>query len=538
MRFIREDYKEKQKKRRTLAVYVSLALLGVVVIWYTFIRSSAGPGRTAGTPEIDKSQAAKKLADKRKQPKKIIDLPTLVKQVKPSIVVIHTLDGRGNPLGQGSGFFINDRGHVVSNRHVFRGAHRAEVKSTKGTYKVKNILAEDTENDLILVSLDTSRSGFNPLPFAASDIQVGEKIVVIGNPLGLDATVSDGIVSARRDLDSYGKVIQVTSPISPGSSGSPVLNMQGEVIGVATFQIQGGQNLNFAVPVDKVQRLVPKQENKKELAELSFADSAILASAEDPLSRGIIYYNAREIDNAINELQLALKDDPTNAEIHFYLGMCYQEKQFTDAVDAFKRAVDLDPQYVEAYYNLGIVYNKLDMYGEAIGALRQALQIDPNHAGALLQIGITYAVTKEFRAAVNMLEKVAEMEMDAKAYFALGISYAGLKMNTEAIQSLQTALDLDGELIEAYVALGYAYAEVKNWRQGIKLFNRGVLVAPENPAIRFLLGLMYLGSGDVSAAERHLEILRNMRDKDSSKFASQLRDAINRYNIYKQYRGY
>lgn len=541
MRFIKEDFQEKQRKKRMVMVYASTALLAVAIIWYAFIRTSPGPsGGLAAGEEQPPGPVTTTTVGGKTSPGEILDLPALVKRVKESIVIINTIDRGGNPLGQGSGFFVNGHGHVVSNRHVFRGAERAEVKSPKGTFTVKKILAEDAKNDLILVSLETTRSGFNPLPFAASDVQVGERIVVIGNPLGLDATVSDGIVSARRELDPFGKVIQLTSPISPGSSGSPVFNMQGEVIGVATFQIHGGQNLNFAIPVEKVHRLVSAQVNEKAVAELSFADSGILASAEDPLARGIIYYNAGEYDNAVKELQTAIKDDPTNAEIYFYLGKCYTEKQFTDAVDAFKRAVDLNPQYTEAYFHLGMVYNKLDMYREAIAALRQALQIEADHPGALLQIGIAYAMIKEYRAAVTMLEKAADMEMDARAYYALGISYAALNMASEAIQALQSAVDLDGEFLDAYIALGFAYAAVKNWRQGTKLLNRAVLVAPQSPAIRYLLGIMYLGSDDITTAERQYEILRNMKEPDSSKFANQLRNAINKYKAYKNrgYRGY
>jgi hypothetical protein len=78
---------------------------------------------------------------------------------------------------------------------------------------------------------------------------------VIGTPLGLEQTVSDGIVSARREIPGFGRIVQMTAPISPGSSGSPVLNMRGEVVGVATFLIDMGQNLNFAIPAEITGRL-------------------------------------------------------------------------------------------------------------------------------------------------------------------------------------------------------------------------------------------------------------------------------------------
>lgn len=78
---------------------------------------------------------------------------------------------------------------------------------------------------------------------------------MIGNPFGLEGTVADGIVSAVRDVSDFGRIIQITAPISPGSSGSPVVNMKGEVVGVATFQLMEGQNLNFAIPSERIANL-------------------------------------------------------------------------------------------------------------------------------------------------------------------------------------------------------------------------------------------------------------------------------------------
>ena len=85
--------------------------------------------------------------------------------------------------------------------------------------------------------------------------QEGESIVVIGNPFGLEGSVTNGIVSAVREIPGYGKIIQITAPISPGSSGSPVVNMLGQVIGVATLQAAEGQSLNFAVPSERISQL-------------------------------------------------------------------------------------------------------------------------------------------------------------------------------------------------------------------------------------------------------------------------------------------
>ena len=106
------------------------------------------------------------------------------------------------------------------------------------------IVAEDREGDIIRVSVDIPLNVVHPLSVSASVPEVGERVVVIGSPLGLERTVSDGIVSAIREIPAFGKIIQTTASLSSGSSGSPVVNMKGEVIGVATFQVVEGQNLN------------------------------------------------------------------------------------------------------------------------------------------------------------------------------------------------------------------------------------------------------------------------------------------------------
>lgn len=164
------------------------------------------------------------------------NLSTIIKKIEPSVAVIYTYDKNGKMIGQGSGFFINEKGDVITNIHVLRGANRAEIKTATGkVYRITKILAEDREGDLIQVSVNIPQNVAHPLSVSKAIPDVGERIVVIGNPLGLEKTVSDGIVSAIRDIPAFGKIIQITAPVSPGSSGSPVVNMKGEVIGITSI---------------------------------------------------------------------------------------------------------------------------------------------------------------------------------------------------------------------------------------------------------------------------------------------------------------
>ena len=197
--------------------------------------------------------------------KPIESLPTLIKIIKPSVVIVFAYDDKGEFLKLGSGFFVSQNGDIITNYHLFERAKSAEVKTPDGKiYSVPRIVAVDNQSDIVRISIDIASPYVHPLPLCTTLPEVGERIIVYGSPLGLEKTVSDGIVSAIREVPAYGKVIQITAPVSPGSSGSPVLNMKGEVIGVATFQIVKGQNLNFAIPSEKIVNLKTKEEKRKE----------------------------------------------------------------------------------------------------------------------------------------------------------------------------------------------------------------------------------------------------------------------------------
>jgi len=195
--------------------------------------------------------------------KPIESLPSLIKRIKPSTVIIFAYDDKGEFLQLGSGFFVSQNGDVITNYHVIQGASSAEIKTAdEKTYPVTYIVAGDEQNDIIRLSVNIPSQYVYLLSLSKTIPEVGERIIVYGSPLGLEKTVSDGIISAIREIPGYGKLIQITAPISPGSSGSPVLNMQGEVIGIATFQFIEGQNLNFAIPSERIANLNLIEEKK------------------------------------------------------------------------------------------------------------------------------------------------------------------------------------------------------------------------------------------------------------------------------------
>jgi S1-C subfamily serine protease len=178
----------------------------------------------------------------------------LAAQVRKSLVVVLIQDDAGNPIAQGSGFFFKPRffkpGFVATNLHVLKRASQGYVKSLSDgvSYKVRGVAGFDLKHDICVLFLSGAGDPSLPpsLPLSTTEVAVGDDILVAGNPEGLEASFSKGIVSAIR---SGSGLIQMDAAISPGSSGGPVVNQHGEVVGLAVSTLVEGQNLNFAVPV-------------------------------------------------------------------------------------------------------------------------------------------------------------------------------------------------------------------------------------------------------------------------------------------------
>lgn len=173
----------------------------------------------------------------------------IAKNLFESTVLIAVEDNNRQPLAFGSGFIYSD-GIIITNYHVIQGAAAGYVKlvNKKQKFDIAGALHIDETNDIAVLSVPDLKG--KKVSLSLEIPEIGEVVYAIGNPRGLEGTFSQGIVSGIRTLDesSLRKLIQITAPISPGSSGGPVVNEKGIVIGVAVATLKGGQNLNFCIP--------------------------------------------------------------------------------------------------------------------------------------------------------------------------------------------------------------------------------------------------------------------------------------------------
>jgi S1-C subfamily serine protease len=207
-------------------------------------------------------------------------VPSLAREVSPAVVFIGAVGADGTVQSIGSGFVVDPSGIIVTNYHVIEGAEDAQIRMADGEiYERVQVIDYDTRRDIAVLRI----RAFRPLPsltLGSSDgVEVGEDAVAIGNPQGLTHTVTAGVVSAFRQAEGY-RLIQISVPISPGSSGGPLFNMQGEVIGITTSGLvgEGTQNLNFAVPIEYARPLISGS------GTMSVGDLARKMSARPPAS--------------------------------------------------------------------------------------------------------------------------------------------------------------------------------------------------------------------------------------------------------------
>ncbi len=345
-------------------------------------------------------------------------LPELIRRVKPAVVAVITYDAKGEVQMTGSGFFIRP-GQVLTNLHVIEGASRAEVRTLDGkgkTYPASGVAGLDDEADLAVLSVEVPSERARSLAVADSLPEEGEQVFVIGNPLRLEGSVSDGIVSAVREVPSLGEIVQITAPISHGNSGSPLFNMKGQVIGIITMKVTNGQNINLALGASRLRALRPATPlTFAELAARNKTGPAAEMLAEWWYRNGLNSLWLGNYDSALGYFENAVNKNPNRAEAWIQVGYCkVKQGKNADAIRAFQRAIKLRPNSFEAYNKLGDAYYYASNFTEAITAYEQAARIRPDLAEAYYNLGMAYLELGDRDSAGVQLR--ALQPLDAKLY--------------------------------------------------------------------------------------------------------------------------
>jgi Flp pilus assembly protein TadD len=388
----------------------------------------------------------------------------IVRESSPAVVLIVTSDASGNALAQGSGFIVSADGKVITNYHVIEGANSAMVKMSSGAFfLVDGVLAESESDDLAV--LKVSGSGLPLLRLGeAKSVSTGERVIAIGSPLGLEGTVTDGIVSAmREESEMKTPLIQTSAPISHGSSGGPLLDLSGRVVGILTFKFSSGENLNFAVAVSALKTLLatahaptPLGERKASVAGPRIGGvnksegvnppaQAQQTEVQPHVARARQFYDAKRYADAEGEIRAALRLDPQNADLHVALGQTlFSEDDWDGAIAEEREALRLNPNVAYAHQLLGMALGKVGDWSIAIAEYREALRLDPKDEDAHRRLGEALSVKGDWNGVVEEEREAVRLNAnDARAHYDLGVALERTGDRRGALQEFRAAYELE-----------------------------------------------------------------------------------------------
>jgi tetratricopeptide (TPR) repeat protein len=421
-------------------------------------------------------------------------------KVKDAVVVVKTLDTQGRLKGQGSGVLIAP-GRVATNCHVVEGSAAYQV--SRGEQSVAATLyAEDREKDICLLDAKGIRGEPAQLGKAAT-LKVGDPVYAVGAPRGLELSLSDGIVAQLRGGPP--PLIQTTAAISPGSSGGGLFDGDGRLVGLTTLYLEGGQSLNFAMPVEWIGDVKP---GRKPIAEGR--------TQTEWLKRTIALEKTKDWQGLLDWCQKWTNSEPRNASAWNALGVAYINlTRYTDGIDASRQAVHLNPEYAEAWNNLGIAYRNLTRYTDAIDASRQAVHLNPEYANAWYNLGLVYRKLTRDTDAIDAFRQAVRLNpKDANAWHALGVTYGKLTRDTDAIDAYRQAVRLNPKDANAWYNLGTTYARLARNTDAIDAFRQAVRLNPKDADAWYNLGVTYAASGDRTRA---LDSVRELRRLDPAR---------------------
>ena len=452
------------------------------------------------------------------QSKAEVSLTKLVKNIRPAVVTVVVYDVNHQVANIGSGFFIDKYGHLITNYHVLDGKYAAEIRTADGQkYPIKLVVADNKGVDLIKVLVDIPRKKVKWLKVSKDLPAIAEQVMVVGSPYGLEQTVSEGIVSSIRKIPAVGEFFQMSAPISPGSSGSPVINLKGEVIGVATFQMLRGQNLNFAVAGKSVRELKPTGPALA-ISLWTFNNSLKQPKLAEELCRqGYQFSINGEDQKAIQYFKDAIEKDPRNTMAWNGLGYCHVGlNNPAAAIEAYQQAIKINPDDETLYFILGDYYTNLGRHHEAIESFRQVIQLKPDFEAAYFKLGILYSLLGRFEDGTKFFKTVIQLNPDAaSAHFNVGIAYTNLGLYQEAIKAQKEVLRINPEFAPAHNNLGVVYGKLGKTTAEIQAYKEAIRIDPEYADAHYNLGYALFQNSDKASALDQYKILKDL-DKEAA----------------------
>jgi tetratricopeptide (TPR) repeat protein len=423
-----------------------------------------------------------------------------------SVVVVQIQDEKGKDIALGSGVVLPG-GDVATNCHVIDKAVGITVYQGKKRY---NAIPRYIDYDRDVCSLSVPDMKAPSVSIGSTrTLKVGSRVYAIGTPKGLTLTLSEGIISSLRPVEG-GQYLQITAPISPGSSGGGLFDEEGRLIGLTTFYMTEGQQLNFAVPIEWINSLSQRHKKSSKTGE----------NDVDWLNQSLALEKREDWTGLINHALKRIKVLPRSVMAWYNLGYAYHKAgQFANAIEAFQQTLRIDPKNDGAWYNLGVAYGKTGQFAKAIEAYQQALRINPEHTNALCNLGVAYGKTGQFAKAIEAYQQALRINPeDADVWYGLGNAYGKTGQFAKAIEAYQQALRINPEHTNAWLNLGRTYGKTGQYTKAIEALQQALRINPEDADVWFNLGVTYHILGQTGQVNEIYKRLKAIDPKEADEF--------------------
>lgn len=472
-------------------------------------------------------------------------------KVKNSIVVVVVMDDKGEEIGIGSGVYLPS-GKVATNCHVVESAVSVKI-SYQDQFHPATLYGGDVDRDICLLQAPSLRATPVTLGNAAL-LNVGDPAFAVGSPQGMELTLSDGLVSSLRG--GFPPVIQTTAAISKGSSGGGLFDSQGRLVGITTAYLDGGQSLNFAMPVEWIAQIKPMASTQtasapattpkpnQSKANTNWADQAaklekeknwngLLAysnrwkSAEpnDELAwyaAGLALQGLQKHQLAITEFVQAIKINQEIADFWQSIGFSLaRENQLTDALDAYTMASELEPENDVAFFWIGLIQSDLGEPNKAVQAFQTAVSLAPKDPENWLELGSAYLELKQFSKADDALQQAYRIDSKNPDTLAVLAQHNLLVKNypmATAYSQLAIKEDKDNEL--AWFVKGTTNLNQKRYSQAIPDLLNAIRVKADFGNAWYNLSLSYYYNNQTVEALQAYQALKSIDPKDAAELYS------------------
>jgi tetratricopeptide (TPR) repeat protein len=438
-------------------------------------------------------------------------VPKIVMKQERAVVTIYVKDKDGKQTVSGNGFIIDSKGIIATNYHVvskcLENGCTLLVKMENGGFSpLIEIINYDEENDVAIFKIDgkelpTVKLAKNYKP------KQGEDIIIVGSPTGPETESSDNVISSINGKD---EIFQITAPISPGSSGSPVFNSKGEVIGIATFLIKSGENLYFAIPVRHVENLLKGNKKPKKDEIITSKQLTIPAPLSTPgdghrlelkggdlfYTSSITLYEANKLGTYLVEkkffegIPLSIQLNKNCSTYEFRLALNKEVEVSEEDMKIFKSfskelsnnvfgGSPVEIHLCDENFQTKIKFKFETPAMTIASATHQELTSDGWYDKASSSL-LCDGKCADSKKAIEYLNEAIKLQPDsAEAYTSRGIAYDNLGQHERAIEDFNAAIRLPSDNADAYYNRGNAYSSLKQYQRAIEDYNEVIRLKPD-----------------------------------------------------------